>query len=56
VYVCPRAWVFKGTGRGGTKKGLSLFRDFEGVQLSLFVGGHPHFVLCRAVVVCAWLA
>ena len=32
-----------------------LFGGFEGVQLLLFVGNHPCFVLWRAVVVCGWL-
>jgi len=31
-----------------------LFGGFEGVQLSLFLGGHPCFVSWRAVIVCGY--
>ena len=48
--VCDGQSLFV-SGGGGCS---SLFRGFEGVQLSSFMGRHPHFMLWR-VVVCLWL-
>jgi len=33
----------------------SSFGGFEGMQLSLFMGSHPCFMLWRADIICGWL-